>query len=389
MTEAGQEGYVHETPPVVWSSMLIGTAAMLILGVQPILLGGLTEVGRLTAAGLGLAAMLEILGLAIGSTFGPYLMNTGSMRMRTALACLALAAVNMGVYLADTQAPILCLRAAAGLLEGLMLGSVNVVLTHTRRPERMNGLLLGLSTIPQVIAAYLLPVLIIPRFGLNAGFGLLAALALLAAGCASRLVDHVKYHAPQGGLPPIRWSPALVAFMGAVLLQNAGIGAAWNYVERLAHQHGLPPAVAGAAIAGSLAFQVAGALLAAWMGWRLVARAVLVSGALLQAGLVIVLAAVGTPLAFIAALSAFGLFWLALQPFQVAEIIALDPSRRVALLLTPLALTGISLGPLLVSFEVTSGDVSGAFWGAGALLLLSGGLYAGAHLLAVRSRLAY
>lgn len=374
----------HETLTVVSATMVVGTASLLVLGVQPILLGGLIEAGRLTEAGLGRVAMAEVFALAIGSAIGPYAMNAGGMRLKVVVAALLLAAVDLGLYAAHSSAAILGLRTAAGLLEGLLMGAAVVVVTHGRRPDRMNGLFLGITTAPQIALAYLLPALVIPRFGLNAGFALLAASAVAAACAAPFLVDRVEVH-PEAQAVGVAWSPALLLTLLGGLAQNAGIGAAWNYVERLGVQHGLAPTVIGAAIAGSLTLQFVGALLAAWLCWRLPARLMLAAGALVQAGVVIAMLT-HSDAGYIVAVCLFGLCWLALQPFLISELIALDPSRRVAMMMTPVALAGLSLGPLIVSFAVRAGDVRGGFIGAAVLLAAAGAFYALGPLLRARPR---
>jgi DHA1 family inner membrane transport protein len=372
----------HETLTAISATMVVGTAALLVLGVQPILLGGLIETGRLTEAGLGRVAMVEVFALAIGSAIGPFAMNAGAMRLKVAIAALLLAAVDFGLYAAHSTSYILGLRGVAGLLEGLLIGAAVAVVTHTRRPDRMNGLFLGITTAPQIAAAYLLPALVIPRFGLNAGFALLAASALAAACAAPFLVDRVEMHAEaQSG--SIAWSPALLLTLLGGLLQNAGIGAAWNYVERLGAQHGLAPAVIGAAIAGSLTLQFVGALLSAWLCWRLPARLMLAAGGLVQAGVVLAMLS-NSDGGYILAFCLFGLCWLALQPFLITELIAQDASRRVAMVMTPVALAGLSLGPLVVSFAVRAGDVRGGFIGAAVLLAAAGAAYGLSPLLHVR-----
>lgn len=364
----------HQAVSVVSATMLIGTASMLVMGVEPILLGGLANAGRISEAGVGQAAMIEVFALAAGSTAGPFLMNLGHMRAKVAAASLLLAITNLAIYWAASPATILAQRGVAGLLEGLLLGAAGAILTHNDRPERMSGLLLGLSTIPQVIAAYLLPIWVIPRFGVDAGFAVLAGVALASSLVAPAIVDHVP--APTGSHHGrVVVSPALMVVALAAFLQNAGIGAAWNYLERLAAQHHFAPATVGAAIAGSLAFQVAGALAASWLGARVHARTVLVAGAVLQAGLVIGLLHAGTPVALIASACGFGLFWLALQPFLVADVIALEPSRTAAVLLAPLALVGFSAGPLAASFVIDDNRVGGAFQVSAGLLVAAAALY--------------
>jgi len=363
----------HETITAISATMVVGTAALLVLGVQPILLGGLIETGRLTEAGLGRVAMIEVFALAIGSAIGPFAMNAGAMRLKIAAAALLLAAVDVGLFAAHSATSILALRGVAGLLEGLLIGAAVVVITHTHRPDRMNGLFLGITTAPQIAAAYLLPALIIPRFGHNAGFALLAASAVVAACAAPFLVDRVEAHA-EAHTQGIAWSPALLLTVLGGLTQNAGIGAAWNYVERLGAQHGLAPAVIGAAMAGSLTLQFLGALLSAWLCWRMPARLMLVAGGFIQAGVVVAMLA-HSDAGYITAVCLFGLCWLALQPFLISELIRLDPSRRVAMVMTPVALAGLSLGPLIVSFAVKTGDVRGGFVGAAALLAAAGAFY--------------
>src|ERR1700761_8956405 len=101
--------------PSVSGAMLVGTAALMILGVQPILLGALTEAGRLSVSGLGRLAMVEVLALALGSAIGTRVMPTGRVRMKTSVACLVLAMANFAIYLPQSSATLYILRLIAGL----------------------------------------------------------------------------------------------------------------------------------------------------------------------------------------------------------------------------------------------------------------------------------
>jgi hypothetical protein len=64
-----------------------------------------------------------------------------------------------------------------------------------------------------------------------------------------------------------------------------------------------------------------------------------------------------------------GVFWTSVIAFAIGESVALDPTRRVALLNTPLNLVGQGIGPLLVSFAVEEGNVLNVYW-------ISAGLFA-------------
>ena len=177
-TLAGDVPGLGQPAVSVAGAMLIGTNALMILGVQPLLLGALTEEGRLSVAALGRLAMVEVLALALGSAIGSRIMVGDGIRLKASMACGFLALTDFGTYFADTPIALFVLRASAGAVEGLALGATISILTHTRHPGRVNGLFLGLQTIPQMIAAYFLPVIILPKWGANAGFGLLGAFAV-------------------------------------------------------------------------------------------------------------------------------------------------------------------------------------------------------------------
>ena len=172
-----------------------------------------------------------------------------------------------------------------------------------------------------------------------------------------------------------QWKPPIFLALGAVGLQNAAIGGAWNYLPLLVDQHHFAPILAGVALAGGLIFQVAGAgAVAAW-GGRLPFRPALIAGALCQTGVITVLALAGAPWLFVIPALLFGLFWLAMSPFQVRLLIALDPSRGAAMLLTAVTLVGLSLGPAVSAAGVHGAEVTGALAIAAVMMGLSFMLY--------------
>ena len=111
---------------------------------------------------MGYAAAIELFGVAVGAAIGPFVVNK-PVRARAVAISLALAFANVSIYVADAPVKILTERGVAGVLEGLLLGAASLIAVHNSRPERMNGLLIGLATAPQVAAAYALPIFILPR----------------------------------------------------------------------------------------------------------------------------------------------------------------------------------------------------------------------------------
>lgn len=357
----------------VAGAMLVGTAALMILGIQPVLLGALTEEHRLSVVALGRLAMVENLALAASSAVGVRLMVGRGIRVRTAAICLALALTDFAVYLADSTLSLYGLRAVAGLLEGLMLGATVRVLIYAQHPDRVNAVFLAVQTVPQMLAAYLLPVFLVPRWGSNVGFALLGMLGLISVGGARYFLAPVPTLTRPAPATPLTAGSTLGLL--AVVVQSAGIGGAWSYFEQVGAEHAFDAHTIGLAVSASLAFQIGGAFFVAWVGWRAPARIVLPIGIVIQAGIVLGVTRTTDPAWYTAAACAFGLLWLGLQPYQVRQLIRLDPSRRIALLILPLTLAGLSLGPLAVSSFVEGEHVSAAVRIAAVLLLVGAALF--------------
>lgn len=355
------------------AGLTVGTVALMILGVQPVLLGGLAEAGRITDRGLGPLATVEVLMIALGSAVGPAFARGGGLRAKTFALGLVLVALDIAVVLAHGWWPLAVARSAAGLVEGLLMGVTILVTIQHRHPDRLNAIFLAVSAIPQAVLAWLLPIWITPRFGANGGFVALAAISVAAVVSAIALPRRATVVAAPH-LRALFGRRALIA-LAAIGLQNAAIGGAWAYVEQLAAQHGFPPYVAGIAVSGGLVVQVVGALLAGAFGRLAPFRTALVVGSLLQAGVIAALALAGAPLAYLVPALGFGLLWLAMSPFQVRLLIDIDPTRVAAEMLTAVALVGLSLGPALAALGVAGHTVTGAFWVSTGLMLASTVLY--------------
>jgi DHA1 family inner membrane transport protein len=368
---------------MIMSCMVVGTVALMILGVQPVLLGALTQAHRLTEAQLGVLATVEILTLALGSAIGPRFVRNGAMWQKTAILSLLLAAANMGIYVVHSVLMLELLRGTAGLIEGLMLGANIVITTVDRHPDRLNAIFLAASTLPQAIMAYLLPVWIVPHYGANGGFAVLACLSVLSAVCAVFLANGRSTPEPEASPAPI-WTSRIIFALAAVIMQYAATGGAWDYIQLLAEQHHFTSKIVGMAVSGGLLFQVGGTLAVAAWGWRIPFKVALITGSLCQAVIIVLLAVANSPLVFIGPALTFGLFSWALYPFQVSMLIDLDKTRNAALILTAITLLGFSIGPALSAWGVRGANVTGAFWVAAGLMLGSTVLYSLASMRPVR-----
>ncbi len=388
MTPSDEAYVVDDGAPAIATAMWMGTAALMILGIQPILLAALVAEHRITDAMLGQLATVEVLAIALSSAIGASFFRTGRMRPKAAVLAGLLAAVNIGCCFGNGQLSLFLLRGAAGTLEGLLLGCTIVLLTRSRAPDRINGVFLAAQTIPQALAALALPIYLTPRWGSDAGFVILAALAALGVFLVPFL--------PRTGAPPAEaeaavadaerktarwvWTPEIVFVMLALMLQTSGIGAAMEYLAELAANHGFPLQAAGFATSGNLITQVVGAFLVVGVAYRIPAAIALLGGVAAQFALAMAFPVLPNAAAYIVAACLFGAFLLALGPFQVAWLVRIESTRRIALLITPVTLIGWSIGPFVASFFVAPGHSDAAFWTAAGLFACAGLSYLAALL---------
>jgi hypothetical protein len=146
-----------------------------------------------------------------------------------------------------------------------------------------------------------------------------------------------------------------------VFMQMATLGSFWAYLEPLGKAAGLDARSAQTLIAGVLAMQVVGGIVATVAVRRLAVVSALVMGSVVLA---LITATVyqlpsGSTLKFAIACALFGFVWLFLLPFHIGLAFRADPSGRLAVLVPAAQLLGSAFGPLMASLAVR-GDDAGA-----------------------------
>lgn len=364
-------------PRQVQAALLLGSLALLILGLQPLLLGELFTSGRASLDGLGLVAMGEIvalgLGVIAGEALGPRLGLPAVLWPATLLAVAA----DLASAQASGDLRLLGLRALAGLGEGLLLWAAVALIVRQPTAERLSGLFMALQTFCQGLLAALLALWILPRLGSAGGFRLLAGVTALALPLTVALPRRLAAVDVPGSAPVRhRWrlpQALLLAFVGC---QLAAIGALWAYLEPYGEALGLPPGQAQSLIALSLGAQLLGGLAGAGLVSRLPARGTLAVATLLLGSLATLIHGlpVGAHLAFVGSCLLFTFLWQTLTPFQIGLALSLDPRGRIATLVPSLQLLGCAAGPALASFWLNGAEVRPAALASALLSLLALGL---------------
>jgi MFS transporter, DHA1 family, inner membrane transport protein len=358
-------------------SLLLGSLALLVLGVQPILLGALVDAGLVTLDDVGLLAMGEIIALGLGVVLGD-LLPLRHFRLTTALAAVLAAGFDVATALASQDGGLLLWRALAGLAEGVLVWSSTCMIVRAAHPERVASIFMIAQTLAQAAAAALLARVVLPRSGWQGGFLALGVTACIAAGLGlsqpARLT--ALTHSEHGGT---RWSARTMLPLLIVFLQLAAVGALWAYLEPLGQQIGLTAEGAQTVVSGVLFAQLAGGFVSAWLVRRLAAATglVIASAALSAIAFGMFELPAGQTMPFILLAGLFGFFWIYAFPFQIGLAFRADPTGRVATLVPAVQLLGSAFGPLVTSLTVHATDarpaalVSAVVGLLGAVLLLS------------------
>ncbi|MBV8593342.1 MAG: MFS transporter, partial [Caulobacteraceae bacterium] len=133
-------------PGAAAACLAVGVNSLLVLGVQPVLLGALADEGRLTAAGIGQAATTEALAMGLATALLGLIRAPRGLRLIGGAASAALAMADL-VTTAASGLGVILLRAAAGALEGVLLWIAVSMIARTRTPERWAGVFFTVQTL--------------------------------------------------------------------------------------------------------------------------------------------------------------------------------------------------------------------------------------------------
>jgi DHA1 family inner membrane transport protein len=347
-------------------SQAVGVVALLIAGLQPVILGALEREHRLSTAEIGLAATVELMAIGAACGLAAAFLKPINIRLKMLVACLLHAAVMWSTTL-TTGAGVIATRAAAGACAGVMLWLAIGVIARSSRPERASGVFVTVQTFAQLVLAAALPATVMPQWGVNGALTCLAVISVMAGLAAlvgpNRLAPLPQ---PEGGG---RLDARSLGGLAAVFLWMAFIVALWVYLEPLAALAGLTPREAGLAVALALGLQVLGGAAATLVGDRVPPARMLLGVGVINALILATLWSGPGRAVFVICVAVFGFLWLFALPFQTLLLIRIDPTRRASMQLGAAQLLGSSAGPLAASLVVGDGPV-------GQALLLSAGCLA-------------
>ncbi len=332
------------------AGIALGCVGLLMLGLQPLLLGALLDEHRVSVSQLTQAAMVEqlMIGLVSGSLGG--LAPRRRLRLIAGIACLALAAANAGCLRAHGL-EFVAYRAICGVGGGALMWIASAIVSFSRAPARYSGIFVGSQAASQFALAALLPMTLMSTFGSNGGFAAIAALSAMGLALCAFVPSTIPNIARERSiLRGVNF--AALAGLAASFCFMAAIVGFWVFVEPLAALNHVSPVVAQYSVAANLAAQITGASLCVIFAARLPSAASTVlslSAIAFLLAMAMVWTQAGTA-PFVAAVLIHGLVWTVGLTLFTPLLIVVDPTRRGAMLLSGTLLLGGSAGPLMTGW---------------------------------------
>jgi len=345
----------------VVAALVIGSAGILVLGLQPIVLGELLEAKQVSLEGVGLVAVAEIVALGIGVLLGDLTQPLDRLRGVTAMASVFAIVLNVLSLQVTGDAGFSLVRGAAGLAEGLLVWATTAVIVRSRSPDRVAGIFFVVQTAIQAAVGFVLASAVIPHHGWKGIFGVLAALMFLPLLLAWTMPGtlHPLASSSQRGS---QWSRRTVMPLVTVFLQLSTLGSLWAYIEPLGKSAGFEPQGVQTLIAAALGMQIVGGCAGSALVRRLSPWPVLAMGSVVLGAVALLIEWLpmsdARPL-FVALCAVFAFTWLFLMPYQTGMAFAADHGGRVACLIPAAQLFGIAFGPLISSFVVDGENAAG------------------------------
>jgi predicted MFS family arabinose efflux permease len=350
----------------------MGSVGLLILGLQPLLLGSLLTEGRISFDALALMATLEIIAIGLGSVVFPIFLSGTHIRLKALLLLCLVAVGHAATAMAPSTAILITARSLSGLAEGGLVAIAVEMIARAASPSRSGGWFVLIQTLLQSALALVLALWVIPANGSKGGFMVLVGATLLTAVLVPLLPATYRPLSDSASTAEeskrktnfASWA-ALLSIFSLYLF----IGAIWAFLEPLGAQFGIDATTVGVMVSASLAAQVIGAGIATLLVNRINFRLVMAAAAI--AAIVIAgLFTSGPPLwLFWVLVLATGFLWLFVVPWQIGMTIEVDESRKTALLVPAAQLFGAALGPAGAAAFITATDFRGTAWfGLGAAI---------------------
>ncbi|MCR6659532.1 MAG: MFS transporter [Asticcacaulis sp.] len=334
----------------------MATAGLFYVNIMSAIVDGLMSGLGFSAKDAGMVASANVYGAAIGALTAVFLVKRVPWRRAAVILLGLLMAMDTGSLLVHTAPLLIALRFIHGLMGGLLVGISYGVISRTKVPEKVFGVLLVVQFGLGGLGLMYLPRLV-PHFGFGVLFLSLAAFSLMSLLMVPFLAPYERPAVdPLQKTGPMKLLPLILTFVAMFTFQAANMGLA-AFIIGLGRDAGLDLEPMTSALGWANWIGTLGSVLVIVMGLRF--------GRLLpaMAGLVLTL---GGTFAFHWIYGVHGLdvyfwaniltaiTWAFVIPYLLGMCAAFDPQGRMAALGGFFSKMGLASGPLAAALIVNA-----------------------------------
>ena len=363
-------GYDPNARSARWAAFWFGIVGAQLFLIQPGIVQGLVDRLGFSERQAGLAAAIEMAGIAVTAAAFSFLPAVLDWRRVTRASIAVAAGATIASAFTSQPASFVALRFIAGLglggLVSLSFGAIGL----TRDPDRQFAYYLLWALLYGAVALLALP-LILGAIGIR---GLLLGLAAmtLASLPAARLMPRSTESRAQPNEDARELSTAMKAMaLAGVLCYNIGLAGAWSYLFLVGTSSGISEQATATALSASQVAAVAGTVAALSIGSRLGRSVPLTIGLFGGAASVLPLLSGATLGVFTVAVGAFNFLWNLALPYLFASMSSFDRTGRMVVAAVAMQATGLAIGPAVAAWFVAPGQFDGAIGFAASAILVS------------------
>ena len=345
-----------ESQIVLVAACALGTAGVMIFAMLPLLLGTAADAMSLDDAQLGLLASVYIGGYTIIAALSFFWITRIDWRRAFRIGVFCLTSGLLAAAALTTYQGVMIGLAIAGLGAGFMHALSVAIIAEMNDADRKFGIKMIPEQAISAVLLFLLPTLVIARWGL---IGMLIALCgffLLTLPLASKIPgrgrkqEAIDYDVDQATIKP----PMVFAALLGLLLFFGGIAGIWAFMERFASEGAIDATVAGQLLAVGMISSAVGPMIPALIGDRYGrVTPLFTAGSVVLLSLLILV----TPIS----LWKYGLVliilpaaWYAGMAYQMGVIAEADVTGRYSVLMTAALGIGATLGPATLGIVKSS-----------------------------------
>jgi predicted MFS family arabinose efflux permease len=352
--------------------IFIAAASIIVIGVQPIFIGLLTERLTLSLLQQSWTMSAEMCGSIVGTLlYVPMLRFLGprTIALSTALVLLLANAATASVTQLDT---LLVLRCISGICSGILYSYAIYCLGRMSGPDRSFGILLFVQTALFASSAVILPIVAEWQGFSGAIYYLVAWFVLLCLVCFILPVKQSEDQQQRSSVPMFSGLTLIgvCSLLGMLFLQLA-IYSLWGFVEGIASEAGIAPVDIGWAISIGLLGGLPGAALPSIAGRHLGRVSMILTGSLAVLGAIYMLATrIHTASDLMIAVFLMNFGWNLALSYYMSSVVTHDPTGRLTKLVGVVQVASAAAAPTLLSLFIEGNDRFSIFvLSSGAILI--------------------